>query len=513
MNTNVVFPGLQKLGIGVALVNYNLRTSALVHTIITNPLKALIVGEGEGFFQAVDEIKHDLDDLAVYVQGLPQTQLLPGYKSWDDLMHTSHPVPVCKSVRDEMFLDLPCCYINTSGTTGLSKPVIVSQRRAISAYHFIQRLQLSENDIVYTSIPLYHSAALCIGLFGVIYKGATIALRRKFSAHHFWEDCRRHKVTVAQYIGELCRYVLSVPESPLDVVHNVRAMIGNGLRRDIWAQFQNRFNVPHIVEFFGATEGPVVLFNVTNTVGAVGRLSPLLQWFQSIKCHLIKYDPETEEAIRDKNGHCIEIKPGENGLIICSIPEDSSRIGFYKADENANEKKILRDVFQKGDDYFLFGDVLHLDRDYFLYFVDRLGDTFRWKGENVATYEVANVLSKLDFIHDANVYGVKIPGSEGRAGMAAIFLNDSIEVRPHMLDDIYTICEDNLPQYARPLFLRFSREWDQTSTFKQRKYKFVQEGFNQAKVTDPLFYRNEKMKTYSQLNASSLSTFLTKSRL
>ncbi|KAL5004482.1 hypothetical protein ScPMuIL_017938 [Solemya velum] len=496
------FLGLQKLGLAVSFINYNLHGKSLLHCLQISEAKVFIVGEGTELLHAVDGIKDDLDDLPIYVQGSLQSQLLPSYQSWDDLMCASLPVPVCRDVRHAITPATPVCYIFTSGTTGLPKSVIIPQQKVLSIASFVELLGFGQTDIIYSSTPMYHSSGVGLGLFSTLYVGATMVLSRKFSARHYWEDIRRHKATVIQYIGELFRYVLSTPEHPLDKKHCVRFAFGNGLRKDIWKSFQDRFQIPEIKEFFASTEGTTATINISNKVGSCGRLSPLLTLASPLKSYLVKFDPETAQPLRDKDEWCMKIKPEQSGLLITALPP-LYKNGVYKGNKALNEKKLVRDVFTKGDIYLNFGDILYLDKNYYLYFQDRLGDTFRWKGENVSTLEVANVLTSVDVVDDANVYGVHISGTEGRAGMAAIHLKDGHKPSPVNVKAIYDVCESDLPKYARPLFLRFPAEPDLTSTFKLKKNELVKDGFDPNKTSDPIFYCNEKEKTYSPVTQTS----------
>ncbi|KAL3865948.1 hypothetical protein ACJMK2_043292 [Sinanodonta woodiana] len=506
------FLGLQKLGIAVAFINFNIRKKPLVHSIRACEAKVLIVGQGDDLLKSVEEIRSELEGVEIFIQGRSPLQ---GhiYTTFDELMQQANPAGVCKGVRAGVHPLMPSCYIFTSGTTGLQKPCILTQARAIGYGASLLFVNGTHKDIVYTSLPLYHSAASGIGLMGTIGTGATLALRRKFSARHFWEDCRKYNVTIAQYIGELCRYLLAVPKSPEDGEHCVRVMIGNGLRMDIWERFQSRFKVPNICELFGATEGTTAILNIANRVGSCGRLSPFINMVDPVKKYIVKFDAMREEPVRDKEGHCIHVKPGETGLLLTTIPPQILETGFYKGSKEMNEKRIIRNVFKDGDVFFCYGDLLQIDHDYFAYFKDRLGDTFRWKGENVSTYEVADVMTGLNFIHDANVYGVEIPGTDGRAGMAAVHLVDGMPISDDVLKMIFNHCVTNLPLYAQPLFLRFPKEHSLTQTFKQRKVELAKEGYDPDVVTDPLFFKDAVNQTYSPLTKESYTQFRSKSKL
>ncbi|XP_060085162.1 long-chain fatty acid transport protein 2-like [Ylistrum balloti] len=501
--------GLLKVGLSNAFINYHLSGKPLLHSLKTSNAKIIIIGQGDELLESVMEIIDDFQDIPTYVMGKGQTSLPRGLLSFDDALLRMLPVNVCKSTRSHVTLKSPMCFIYTSGTTGLPKPAIINHAKSIRTSVTYSMFDFNTTDIVYIVTPLYHSAASLLCLCNTLNTGATMVLRKKFSASQFFEDCRLHDVTVIQYIGELFRYILALPETPLDPFHKIRVAYGNGLRQDIWIEFQKRFNIPWIVEFFGATEATGGLFNLTNKIGACGRLSPFMRWAGTDNIrhtHIIRYDPIKETPIRNKAGRCINIKPGEQGLLITPIPPTYT--GFYQGDSSLNEKKLLRNVFEEGDRYFNFGDLLYMDKDYFIYFRDRVGDTFRWKGENVSTREVCDVISSLNFVQDVNVYGVRIPGTEGRAGMAAISMKDNKDVTPHMLQLLYQRSQKDLPYYARPIFVRFQKSFIVTETMKHRKLELVEEGFDINKVKDPLYYMDNASKTYSPLTPTTWKSVL-----
>ncbi|KAK6179984.1 hypothetical protein SNE40_012217 [Patella caerulea] len=506
------FLGLAKLGVTVALINSNLQGKALVHCVKASGGKILIVGEGMELLNTVIELDTELDNYDIYIQGSSKDQIPPNYTSFDDLMRKTMPTPVHKNVRSKMNVMSTFCFIYTSGTTGLPKPVFILHIKGISLSKLVGLFGLSENDIFYLFLPLYHTSG-CMSLFGAIDVGATVVIRKKFSVSYFWKDVHQYNITVIQYIGELCRYLLNGPKDPLENQHKIKVMFGNGLRKDIWTKFQTRFNIPKIVEFFGATEGTGFTFQLSNKPGAIGRYSPLIKKIDPSPKRIVKYDFATAEPIRDQNGRCIEIKPGESGLILSIIPDVVRSLPFYRASQEDNNKKIVLNAFEEGDAYFNYGDLFYLDKDYFLYFQDRLGDTFRWKGENVSTTEVANILTNVDFIQDANVYGVTVPGHDGRAGMAALTLTDIQELSEDNLKTIYNHCEEELPRYARPIFLRVLEEADLTSTFKQRKVDLIKEGYNPSVVKDPLYFRDDSKKTFVPLTFQLFTSGVAKSKL
>lgn len=373
---------------------------------------------------------------------------------------------------------------------GLPKAAMINHLRIWYGTGLAIASGVKEDDVLYTTLPLYHSAALMVGVHGCIVSGATLVLRTKFSASHFWDDCRKYKVTVIQYIGELLRYLCNSPQKPNDRDHKVRMAMGNGLRADVWREFIKRFGDIHIYEFYASTEGNIGFMNYTRKIGAVGRVNYLQK--KVVTYELIKYDVEKDEPVRDGNGYCIKVPKGEVGLLVCKITNLTPFNG-YAGGKTQTEKKKLRDVFKKGDIYFNSGDLLMIDHENFIYFHDRVGDTFRWKGENVATTEVADVVGMVDFVQEVNVYGVSVPGHEGRIGMASIKMKENHEFDGKKL---FKHVADYLPNYARPRFLRIQDTIEITGTFKHRKVTLVEEGFNPAVIKDALYFLDDKAETY-----------------
>jgi len=312
---------------------------------------------------------------------------------------------------------------------------------------------MRDDDRLYLVLPLYHSAGGMIGVGLMFSHGITLVLRRKFSTSNFLPDIKKYRCTTFQYIGELCRYLMTIPPSAQDTDHNLRLAFGNGLRPDIWEAFQKRFNIPYVGEFYSATEGNVTVFNFVGPDGegrgAVGRVGPLMKAF--VSATTVKFDVVKEEPIRGKNGFCIRCPHNEIGELIGAIDMSDPTKAFegYYGNKAGTEKKILRNVFKKGDMWFRTGDLLRVDDKGYFYFCDRIGDTFRWKGENVSTTEVAEVLSVFPGVKEVNVYGVEVKGADGRAGMAAMVLDDNIDLK-----GLATHAIKDLPSYAVPVFLR-----------------------------------------------------------
>jgi fatty-acyl-CoA synthase len=301
----------------------------------------------------------------------------------------------------------------------------------------------------------------------------------------------KYEATAFQYIGELCRYLLNSPPHPDERRHKLRVCIGNGLRPEVWEPFRTRFGIPRILEFYGATEGNVAFMNFDGKVGAVGRLPGFMSRLTGTR--LVRYDVAKDEHVRGPDGFCVPCKPGEVGEAIGKISERLRFEGYTSRE--ATEKKVLRDVFEKGDAYFRTGDLLRADADDYVYFVDRIGDTFRWKGENVATSEVAEVMTVCPGVREVNVYGVAIAGHDGRAGMAAVVVDDDFDAErlaAHVVRE--------LPSYARPLFVRIQTEIEVTGTFKHRKVDLVTEGFDPSRVGDPLLFFDAERGSYVPLD-------------
>ncbi len=471
----ITWLGLAKLGAVTALLNTNLRGHPLAHSLSVADAKHLIVGAELGDALASAR-EHSASWPAVWGTG----GAVPGARDLDAELATRSPDPIDREVRRGLKAGDKLFYIYTSGTTGLPKAANVSHLRACMMGGGAAGAQeLGVEDRVYVTLPLYHSAGGVMAVGAALLSGGVLVLARKFSARRFWSDCRENEVTSFQYIGELCRYLLHAPEHPDERRHRVRICIGNGLRPEIWERFQERFGIPKIIEFYGATEGNVALMNLDGKVGAIGRMPRIVRF--AMGTALIRYDVALDEHARGTDGFCIPCKPGEVGEAIGRI----SAFGRFEGYTNpeATEKKILRSVFKQGDAYFRTGDLMRMDADDYFYFVDRIGDTFRWKGENVSTNEVAEVLSVCPGVKEANVYGVAVPGQDGRAGMAALVVDESFDAAR-----LAEHAKRELPAYARPVFLRILPEIQITGTFKHRKVELVKEGFDPDVIRDSLFF-------------------------
>ncbi|XP_002741020.1 long-chain fatty acid transport protein 2-like [Saccoglossus kowalevskii] len=490
--------GFAKLGMKCAFINYNLRAESLINCLDVTDAKILMLADDPRLLSTVENIAGELEqrNIGIWTTGC---NAKTKFRNIDDDLANISDQAIPREVRSAILYSDVSIYSFTSGTTGHPKAARISYFRQMRGTFTFHTLGVNSNDCTYICMPLYHSSASLLSFGSVVRSASTMVLARKFSIHKFWDDCRRHGITIIFYIGEICRYLLSLPEHPDDKRNSVRVAIGNGLRPDIWKRFQQRFNIPLIHEFYGATEGNFYSANTDNTVGAVGRLSPLIKYLTGF--HVVKFDYETAEPVRDSKGRCMPTKLGTAGLLIKLITE-TARFEGYAGNKDLTEKKIIRNAFVDGDAYFNTGDVMMLDKNYYLYFVDRLGDTFRWKGENVATTEVSDIVSMFPGIAEANVYGVKVPGQDGRAGMAAIVVKDE---STFSMQEFHNYITSSLPLYACPKFLRIMKNIDKTVTFKYRKIDLVREGFHPEKIKQKLYFYDFENKTYSPLDGAAYS--------
>uniref|UniRef100_A0A8C1R783 long-chain-fatty-acid--CoA ligase n=1 Tax=Cyprinus carpio TaxID=7962 RepID=A0A8C1R783_CYPCA len=492
---------LAKIGCSAALLNHNIRSKSFLHCFTCCGATVLIAGAE--LQDAVEEVLPALREQGISVYILTDHVTTEGLESLTDKIAQASDEPIPADLRANITLSSPAVYIYTSGTTGLPKAAVIAQLRLWAMANFPSICGVTSDDVVYVCLPLYHSAGFAIGFGGAIERGATVVVKSKFSSSQFWDDCRKYNVTVIQYIGETMRYLCNTPKRVSDQVHNVRMAIGNGIRPEVWRTFIRRFGNVDIKEFYGATEGTLGFLNYAGKIGAV--VNVVVTLLPKIYPYaLVKFDQEQEEPVRNAEGFCIEVAQGETGLLVSKITQ-KARFAGYARDPKQTEKKKLYNVFEKGDVYFNSGDLFRTDHENFIYFQDRVGDTFRWKGENVSTNEVSDILTMAASIEEANVYGVTVQGYEGRTGMATITLKKDHQFEP---DAIFSHMTTYLPSYARPRFIRIQDCLAVTCTFKQLKGKLVEEGFNPAVITDPLFVLDETVKSYSPLTRDTYQSIL-----
>jgi fatty-acyl-CoA synthase len=486
--------GVTRVGGVVALLNTHLTGMALAHCINVVSPKHIIVAAQlfESFESARQRI---LGNPKVWLHGDADANFARIDREVDALSGDE----LAASERRALTIEDRALYIYTSGTTGLPKAANMNHYRVMLATHaFAGVMDTRASDRMYDCLPLYHTAGGLVATGALLVRGGSVVIREKFSAHEFWDDVVRWDCTCFQYIGELCRYLVNSPPSANERAHRLRIACGNGLRADIWRQFKERFRIPQIIEFYGATEGNVNLFNFDGREGAVGRLP----WWVAgrFPTKVVRFDVERREPVRDQRGFCIECAVDEPGEVIGKILKDASKPGARfegYASRADTDHKILHDVFEKGDVWFRTGDLMRKDRYGYFYFIDRIGDTFRWKGENVSTTEVEHALAEFEGILESNVYGIAIPGRDGRAGMAAVVARDNLNLTA-LRDDL----AHRLPEYARPVFLRIRRDIDVTTTFKQKKLDLVKDGYDPARTCDPIYFNDPQRKAFVRMDAA-----------
>ncbi|KAF7626936.1 hypothetical protein Mgra_00009666 [Meloidogyne graminicola] len=454
--------GLMKIGVITAWINSNLRMDSLAHCLKVSECKAIICSESlYQFYIKSKESGQELQNIQEFLINNSNKELNLNTK-WLNNELDNEPI-YDNSINFHSLL----CFIYTSGTTGMPKPACIKHFRCYSmvvgcAYSF----GILTTDRIYISMPLYHTAAGILGIGQVLFRGASCAIRQRFSASNFWKDCVDYECTASQYIGEICRYLLAQPIGESEKKHKVRLMFGNGLRAEIWKEFVERFKIK-IGELYGSTEGTSNLVNVDGKIGACGFLpiSPLTALIHPVR--LVKVD-DNGEIIRKPNGLAVPCRPGQTGAMVSSIRHDNPLLVFDGYLSKAEtKKKVIQNVFRHGDSAFLTGDILHWDRLGYLYFRLRTGDTFRFKGENVSTTEVEGVLLPLKSIIDAVVYGIRIPQVEGSIGMAALVRNRIEQtLDEEFLQQLSSRLRAALPSYAIPRFVRICSSVDRTGTFK-----------------------------------------------
>lgn len=471
---------LAKIGVTIALVNTSQTGKVLSHSI--NLVKPIALIFGDEVHHCIDEIRADLninedrfhwfaDQATRQDVGTAPHGYMNLAEQIDHFPKFNPPTTHTVQGKDGLF------YIYTSGTTGLPKAVIFTHSRWTLAYGtYGHVLDLNPDDVMYVTLPLYHATGIVVCWCGVIAGSATLALRRKYSTSAFWKDVQKFNASAIGYVGELCRYLMDAPATELDRSHRVTKMIGNGMRPNIWDKFKQRFGVDEILELYASSEGNVGFSNIFNFDNTVG--------FSPTPYAVIAFDKEKNEPIRDKDGFCQKVKTGEVGLLVGKITRRSPFDGY--TDPEKNKAVILKNVLKNGDAYFNTGDLVRDIGFRHAQFVDRLGDTFRWKGENVSTTEVENMLCEHDKIVEAVVYGVEIPHTNGRAGMAAITLADHAELNDQDLSHMASTFKKCLPAYAVPVFLRVQETVETTGTFKYQKNKLKEQAFDPNKTEERL---------------------------
>ena len=486
-----IWLGLSQVGVSVALINTNLTGEALAHCV--NTVRPRYVLSGAPFAAAVEAVRPQLaSEVRCLVSGAAAGGARP--QDLESAACSGEPLPEA-SYRRPLLRDRALC-IYTSGTTGLPKAANVSHYRLMQWSHwFAGLMDVTPADRMYNCLPMYHSVGGVVATGATLVGGGTVVLRERFSASGFWQDVTQERCTLFQYIGELCRYLLNSPPQAAEARHQLRLVCGNGLRGDVWVPFQARFRIPQILEYYAATEGNFSLYNCEGRAGAIGRIPPFLA--HRLPVAVVRFDTTTGLPVRDAAGRCLRCEPDEAGEAIGQIlgSEGVSRFEGY-TDPEASTGKVLRDVFAPGDAWYRTGDLMRRDVQGFFYFVDRIGDTFRWKGENVSTAEVAGVIGACPGVRDVAVYGVAVPHADGRAGMAALVIDADFSLAN------LRAALAALPAYARPVFLRILESIEITGTFKLRKQELLAQGYDPARVSDALLVEDPARQSYVPLDAA-----------
>ena len=488
-----IWLGLTRIGVVVALINSQLAGDVLAHSINIADPKYLIVGADLG------------SRVAAIRQGLPPAlkyRVAGSGREFEQLQPELAPLSgesLTAAECEPPPIDATALYIYTSGTTGLPKAAKVSHYRLMQWSHwFAGMLDTQPHDRMFNCLPLYHSVGGVVATFATLVNGGAVVIRPRFSASEFWRDVRDERCTLFQYIGELCRYLVNTPYQPTETEHCLRIACGNGLRPEVWVPFQTRFRIPRILEYYASTEGNFSLYNCEGQPGAIGRIPAFLA--SRLPVALLRFDVEKSEPWRNAEGFCERCAANEIGEAVGLMPDTGAeRGGRFEgyADQEASNRKVLRNVFKAGDSWYRTGDLMRRDERGFYYFVDRVGETYRWKGENVSTAEVLTALTASRGVVEGVVYGVSVPGADGRAGTAALVVNADFDLIAFRAE-----VASRLPPYARPVFLRILTTLEATSTFKPRKQDLMQAGFDPGRMTDPLYFDDARAQCYVPVDAA-----------
>ncbi len=506
-----VWLGLAKIGAIVAFLNTNVSGKVLAHALKETGATRVVVGEEcLANFRNAPELAQAAPGCVFWLWPDAECGADAGLRSLCaiDLEAAAQRAEAGNPPaqwRDGLQAGTPALYIFTSGTTGLPKAAIISHARWLITGDVMQvTMNVQPSDCFYCFLPLYHGAASLSAGATAIAAGASLLLRRKFSRREFWADVRRHRATICQYVGEICRFLLSTPAQPDDRDHPLRKMVGAGLAPEVWEQWVRRFGEFGIYEGWGSTESNTNTINLDNRAGSCGRVP----FWDKTNLRLVRFDADTGTHVRDANGFLIPCEVGEVGEAIGRVVDLPDVVGGRfegYTSPDATAKKILRNVFSAGDAWWSSGDLLRCDSDGYCWFVDRIGDTFRWKSENVSSTEVADVLGDLPGLEALTIYGVQVPGHEGRAGMAAVVMLDGHAFDPAAF---WSLALERLPSYAAPLFLRVAAAADMTGNYKLRKVDLQREGYDLALVADPLFVRDDKLRRYVPLTPQAVAKAL-----
>jgi acyl-CoA synthetase (AMP-forming)/AMP-acid ligase II len=483
---------LWSLGAIPAFINTNLRNKAFVHSVQVSTTRILFVDPNIRDVlsdESTSELQASNEGRGIEIVVLEETT--------EQAIKRKTPYRAPNEARSGKTMKDSALLIYTSGTTGLPKAAHVPwDKTRGSAIAVGNLLQLKPEDRYFSAMPLYHTAASILCVSAILGVGCTYVMAPKFSPRTFMRQVVETDATAIQYIGEMCRYLTVAPPTPYDRAHKLRVAFGNGLRQDVWQPFKDRFGIDTIIELYGATEGIGAQFNISRndfSRGAIGRYNLISGLLNDLSQALVKFDHDADEPWRDPStGLCKRSQYNEPGEFVAKLDPKAIQDKFlgYLGNQKATDSKILRDVFAKGDAWYRTGDLLRQDREGRMWFVDRIGDTFRWKGENVSTAEVSEALGSHPAVKEANVYGVQLPGHDGRAGCAALLLRDGQSMDDALRRDLAAHVKKQLPKYAVPLFLRLVKgELEITGTVKQTKVQLRNEGVDPVQVgEDEIFW-------------------------
>ena len=484
-----VWLGLSRIGVTVALLNTHLAGDALEHCIRIVAPRVLLVGSE--LAPPLVGLRMRLPrELKIWMSGAGAAPEFAALEA--ELQRHSGEAPEAADYAAPT-LDATALYIYTSGTTGLPKAARVTHYRLMRwSQWFAGLMDTGPRDRMYNCLPLYHSVGGVVAIGALLVAGGSVVIRPRFSASDFWRDVSDEGCTLFQYIGELCRYLVNAPHQPIETGHSLRLACGNGLRPEVWQAFKTRFRIPRILEYYASTEGNFSLYNCEGQPGAIGRIPSFLA--HRLPVALLRFDLERGEPKRNVQGFCERCAVDEAGEAVGLIPDgDGGRAGRFEgyADTEASRRKVLRNVFKEGDAWYRTGDLMRRDAGGFYYFVDRVGETYRWKGENVSTAEVLTAIAAAPGVMEGVVFGVSVPGADGRAGMAALVVGRQFDLKAFR-----QTVRERLPAYARPVFLRLLPALESTGTFKPRKQDLVRAGFDPTQLSDPLYVDDPRVGAY-----------------
>jgi len=490
-----IWLGISLVGGVVALLNTNLTGDPLAHCInVVNPKHVIVEIQ---FAQAIESTLSAVRCIPqIWTHGGSAGDFVPIEASIN--AHSGEILRV--EERRRITINDRALLIYTSGTTGLPKAANISHYRLMLwSYWFAGMMGVTNSDRMYDCLPMYHAVGGVVATGALLVSGGSVVIRKQFSTSNFWNDIAEWNCTIFQYIGELCRYLLNSPRQPSETQHQLRLCCGNGLRGDVWEPFKTRFEIPQIIEFYASTEGALSLYNVEGKPGAIGRIPPYLA--HRFPMALVKTDVETGMAIRDATGFCVRCDADETGeaLTRIDLESDGSRFDGYTSSEDL-ERKVLHNVFQSGDAWFRTGDLMRHDKTGYVYFVDRIGDSFRWKGENVSTTEVSEVISACQGVIGATVYGVVIPHTDGKAGMVALVVDQKFD-----LTGFGQFLIARLPHYARPLFVRITASLETTATLKHKNRFLVEAGYDTMINADKTYFFHPEQQAFVALDKTLLA--------